>query len=203
MSRDEDELLKAERRRMAAAFDDVLREPVPERFTTLLQAPAAPVVELAEARARRQGMPGWAAWGGMAATLVLGTLLGARLAAPGGDALDPARLVATGDVARALETRLAADRSGPVSLQISFKARDGRYCRTFTTAAHGGLACRAADGAWTLEQVAALAPATTGGMQQAATALPATVLAAVDAVIGDGALDAEQERAARDAGWRR
>ena len=79
MSRDDDEMLKAERRRMAAAFDDVLREPVPERLTALLQAPAAPVVDLAEARARRRGMPGWAAWGGMAATLVLGTLLGTRL----------------------------------------------------------------------------------------------------------------------------
>ena len=206
MSRDDDEMLKAERRRMAAAFDDVLREPVPERLTALLQAPAAPVVDLAEARARRRGMPGWAAWGGMAATLVLGTLLGTRLAPPGADAVDAAgtRLVATGAVAQALERQLAsAPADGPVAVQLSFKARDGRWCRSFTTAASAGLACREPDGAWALQQVVAAGPAAGAGMRQAATALPPAVLAAVETAMAGETLNAEQEKAARDAGWRR
>lgn len=39
-------------------------------------------------------------------------------------------------------------------------------------------------------------------MRQAASALPPAVLAAVDAAMAGDALNAEQEKAARDAGWR-
>ena len=52
-------------------------------------------------------------------------------------------------------------------------------------------------------QVAALpGPATADGhLRQAASALPASVLAAVDAQAAGDPLNAAQERAARDAGW--
>lgn len=197
MSRDEDDLLKAERRRMAAAFGDVLNEPVPDRFKALLAEPAAQVVDLGAVRTQRRGMANWAAWGGMAATLVLGTLIGTRLApTDGGD-----RLVATGAIARALDTQLSSTPTGPVAVQISFKAKDGRFCRSFSTDAQAGLACREPDGAWALQQVAATT--TTGsGMRQAASSLPPAVLAAVDATMAGEALDADQEKAARDRGWR-
>lgn len=201
MSPNDDELLKAERRRMAAAFGDVLDEPVPDRLKALLAepAPVARVVDLGVVRARRQGMNSWAAWGGMAATLVLGTLIGTRLAPPGED--DQGRLVASGAIARALDTQLASAPAGPVAVQISFKAKDGRWCRSFSTADAAGLACREADGAWALRQVAA-ASAAGNGMRQAASALPPSVLAAVDAAMAGEALNAEQEKAARDAGWK-
>lgn len=202
MSRSDEELLRAERARMAAAFDDVLKEPVPGRFKALLAEPAPPVVDLGAARARRRGMSNWAAWGGMAATLVLGTLLGTRLAPSDGDGLDRGRLVATGSIARALEHQLASTTDGPVAVQVSFKARDGRYCRSFSTAASAGLACREADGVWALQQVAAATSLPSGGLRQAASALPPTVLAAMDAAMAGEALNAEQERAVRDAGWR-
>lgn len=206
MSLTDDELLKAERRRMAAAFGDMLDEPVPARLSALL-APspasgAAPVVDLAAARAQRRGMSSWAAWGGMAATLVLGTLLGTRLAPSGGNAAADGRLVASGTIAQALDHQLARETTGAVAVQISFKARDGRWCRSFTTRAAAGLACREADGAWALEQVVAAAPSAGSGMRQAASALPPAVLAAVDAAMAGDALNAEQEKAARDAGWR-
>lgn len=198
---DESEMLKAERRRMAAAFDGVLEEPVPERLTALLAAPA--VVDLAAERARRRGLPTWAAWGGMAASLVLGTLVGMRLTAPGGDEAGD-RLVATGAVAQALERQLAsAPAAGPVAVQLSFKARDGRWCRSFSTADTAGLACREPDGAWALRQVAPVEATPAGGMRQAASALPPAVLAAVDGLMAGEAAGAEQERAARDSGWRR
>lgn len=197
MSRDDDELLKAERRRMAAAFDDVLAEPVPARFKALLAEPAPQVVDLGAVRAQRRGMSSWAAWGGMAATLVLGTLIGTRLAPTGGDD----RLLASGAIARALDTQLASAPGGAVAVQISFKARDGRWCRSFSTAAQAGLACRETDGAWALRQVAP-ATANGGGMRQAASSLPPAVLAAIDEALAGEALNAEQEKAARDAGWR-
>lgn len=194
-----DEQLKAERRRLSAAFDDVLNEPVPDRLTALLAepAPAPQVVDLGAVRARRQGMNNWAAWGGMAATLMLGTLIGTRLAPPGGDD----RLLAQGAIARALDTQLASAPAGPVAVQVSFKAKDGRFCRSFSTDGSAGLACRERDGAWALQQVAAVASAGSG-MRQAASSLPPAVLAAIDAAMAGEALNAEQEKAARDAGWR-
>ncbi|HEY8876583.1 MAG TPA: NepR family anti-sigma factor [Roseateles sp.] len=200
MSRDDNELLKAERRRMAAAFDEVLHEPVPDRLKALLAepAPVAQVVDLGAVRAQRRGMSNWAAWGGMAATLVLGTLIGTRLTSPSGVG---DRLVATGEIARALNQQLASAPGGAVAVQISFKAKDGRYCRSFSTTASAGLACREADGAWALQQVAATSQTGTG-MRQAASSLPPSVLAAVDAAMAGEALNAEQEKAARDAGWR-
>ncbi len=203
MSRnEEDALLKAERQRMGAAFDDVLKEPVPDRLKALLAEPVAEVVNLGAVRAQRRGMSNWAAWGGMAATLVLGTLMGTRLAPSDGDGLDRGRLVATGSIAKALEGQLASAVDGPVAVQISFKAKDGRYCRSFSAAATVGLACREADGVWALQQVAAVAPTNSSGMRQAASALPPAVLTAIDANIAGEALNADQEKAARDAGWR-
>lgn len=196
MNLNEDQL-RAERRRLSAAFDGVLDEPVPDRFKALLAEPAPQVVDLGAVRAQRRAMPSWAAWGGMAATLVLGTLIGTRLAPSGGDD----RLVARGEIARALDTQLASAPAGAVAVQISFKARDGRWCRSFSTAASAGLACREADGAWALQQLAALT-ASGPGMRQAASSLPPSVLAAVDAAMAGEALNADQEKAARDAGWR-
>ncbi|RZL32099.1 MAG: hypothetical protein EOP35_20675 [Rubrivivax sp.] len=208
MNLNEDQL-KAERQRLSAAFDGVLNEPVPDRLKALLAepAPAPQVVELGAVRAQRRAMSSWAAWGGMAATLVLGTLIGTRLAplsgsngsngSSGGDD----RLVASGEIAKALDRQLASAPAGPVAVQVSFKARDGRFCRSFSTAASAGLACREADGAWALQQVATVA-APTGGMRQAASSLPPGVLAAMDALMAGEALNAEQEKAARDAGWK-
>jgi Anti-sigma factor NepR len=195
-----DEQLKAERRRLSAAFDGVLNEPVPDRLKALLAEPAPQVVDLGAVRAQRRGMSNWAAWGGMAATLVLGTLIGTRLAPSGGEGTG---LVATGAIARALDQQLASAPAGPVAVQLSFKAKDGRYCRSFSTAASAGLACREPDGAWALQQVVAVAAPPSGGMRQAASSLPAAVLAAVDASMAGEALNAEQERVARDTGWAR
>ncbi len=206
MSPQDDEMLKAERRRMAAAFDEVLHERVPTRLQALLAEPARPAeaVDLAARRAQRRGMASWAAWGGMAATLLLGTLIGTRLA-PSDGALDGGRLVASGAVAQALDRQLASAPEGgaAVAVHLSFKAKDGRWCRSFSTAATAGIACREADGHWALQQLAALPAAPSTGLRQAASNLPPSVLAAVDELIAGEALDAGQERAARDAGWRR
>lgn len=198
MSAGDEELLKAERARMAAAFDGVLDEPVPDRLKALLAEPAAEVVDLGAVRAQRRGMPNWAAWGGMAATLVLGTVIGTRLAPSAGS---DDRLIARGAIAQALDRQLASTPGGAVAVQVSFKAKDGRWCRSFSTAASAGLACRDDDGAWALQQVAATDKAP-GGMRQAASSLPPAVLAAIDASMAGEALNANQEKAARDAGWR-
>jgi anti-sigma factor RsiW len=215
--------LAAQRQRVAAAYAPILEEPVPDRLLALLApvaAPAAapasgpaaaPVVNLAEARAQRESRrrPSWAQWGGMAACLVLGVTLGLQLAPRGGSLLTDAGglPVAGPSLAQALATQLAADvaPAGGVQVQLSFVDKAGRYCRTFSTAGLAGLACRD-DQQWavlsaTRTETDATGPGST--MRQAGSALPKAVLEAVDArIIGD-TFSAEQERAARERGWRR
>jgi hypothetical protein len=169
------------------------------------------VADLAAERARRQGRGSgsgsgltWAHWGGMAASLALGVLLGHQWAAPGADALVSeagGRLVAGGRLAQALEARLAADASGQgVAVQLSFVDRDGQYCRTFSTDRIAGLACREAS-RWTVQSTTPAEPAASGALRQAASPLPRALLEAVDERIAGTALTAAQERQARDRGW--
>lgn len=212
--------LQAQRRRVAAAFADVLDEPVPDRLSALLAPPA--VVDLAAERQRRATPPplatpaarrpsSWLQWGGMAASLVLGVLLGWQIGGPrgaGGEALlaeSDGQVVAGARLARVLEGHAGGDAAAAgVSVPLSFVARDGRYCRAFSVERVAGLACRDAT-QWSVQTTVASQAAADGqaGMRQAATALPAALLEAIDERIEGAALSAEQERAARDRGWRR
>lgn len=213
-------------RRVGAAFAPALDEPVPDRLRQLLQpttgtatapatAPAplpatatapAPVARRAEA-----ANDGWARWGGMAACLVLGVALGlgggTRLGGerPDGFVVSGGGLMATGAMAQALQTQPAgaAPGAGGVAVTLSFVDRNGRYCRAFSTAGQGGLACREGTG-WAVAALAAQAPATAqGSLRQASTALPAAVLQAVDERIDGTTLDASAEAAALQKGWAR
>jgi len=204
--------LQSQRQRVSAAFATVLDEPMPDRLANLLaNAPAAPSATVADlgaaraARTQRGTMPGWAQWGGMAASVVMGVLLGVQFAGRGDDAplgVRDGRLVARGAIDQALSTQLASAGSAPVAVQLSFVDRDGSYCRTFSTAALAGLACRQ-DGHWAVQSLAATSGTVDGAMRQAATSLPREVLVAVDQRIAGQALDATRERQARDQGWRR
>lgn len=220
------DMLAAQRRRVAAAFADVLDEPVPDRLGALLAPPAvaAPpaVVDLAAERERRAAererrdaarKPGlsWAHWGGMAASVALGVVLGLQMASrggAGGDALlaeVDGRVLAGARLAQALGTQAAGETSASgVSVQLSFIGKDGHYCRTFSTERVAGLACRDAS-RWAVQTTVAAESGAlaSGGMRQAASALPRAVLEAVDARIDGVTLTAEQERAAREKGWQR
>ena len=219
---------EALRQRVTAAFAGALNEPVPDRLLQVLGAvptPSAPVVDLGAARAARAERDaavaarvpvmastgqGWARWGGLAASLALGVLLGTQWSGRTGDPGDAqagvAALVARGAVARALDTQAAGTGdASSVSVAFSFLDRQGRYCRTFTASTNAGLACRD-GGNWAVQ---ALVPtpvspaASAGGLRQAATALPAAVLQAVDERIAGEALGATEERAALQRGWAR
>lgn len=190
-------------RRVSAAYEEVLEEPVPQRLSSLLAPPK--VVDLdahrAQRSARRFGPLTWAQLGGIAAGVLVGIAIGWQLA-PGGDALVAGRdgaLVAAPRLARALDTQLASDRRD-VAVQLTFVDRDGRYCRTFAAQQIAGLACRD-TGRWAVLATANSESQVTGEMRQAASALPRPVLDAVDARIAGAAFDATNERQARDRGW--
>ncbi len=210
--------LQIQRKRLAQAFDPVLDEPVPDRLARLLQTapaatpqhPAAAVINLAEVRAQRArqgGMPTWAQWGGMAASVVLGVLLGTHIAGQKTDSdldMRQGHLLASGAIASALTAQLASEpKTGAhVSVQLSFVDKQGSYCRTFSTSAMAGLAC-SHNGQWAVQQVVAVDAPASGEVRQAATALSRSILEAVDQRMVGTALDAQAERLARDRAWRR
>jgi hypothetical protein len=175
-------------------FDPVLDEPVPESLQALLR-PAAVVHELGEARRRRLG---WAAWGGMAASVLLGLVVGHGLAPSAGGPLR-----AQGELAQALDQSLSGERLGNVTLKMSVMAQGGGVCRVFTLAqeSSAGLACHDAEG-WQLRQLAPLPAAGKSDYRTAGSELPPALLGGVDALRQGDALDAEAERRVRAAGWR-
>lgn len=226
------------RTRVQAAFGPLLAEPVPDRLLRSLQAaaaaaaPAGAVVDLGSARAARDARDArdtrdardadearrargarrwtqdWTAWGGIAASVLVGVLIGRFAPGSGTDTVafenQAGRLVARGAVEQALSSQLASapTAGAAVAVQLSFVDKAGHYCRTFSTAAMAGLACR--DGpAWSLQQAAAAEAGATGAMRQAASALPAAILSAVDQRIDGTPLDAAAEQAALRGGWQR
>ena len=128
---------------------------------------------------------------------------------PGGDPIrmQGGQSFAAGALAHALDDALASEpnANAPVAIGLSFRGSDGRICRTFvlrSPPAKAGLACHS-DAGWSLPVLSAVTPPAGGGeLRQAASDLPPEVQAAVDARLRGNVFDAEQERAARDAGWR-
>jgi hypothetical protein len=181
------------RARLAAAFDPVLTEPVPERLTEAARA--------APAKAARPALD-WRLVGSLAACLVVGLLIG-RMAAPGGPLrMEGGVMVARADLARTLDDGLAAD-AGPIRVGLSFRTAEGGYCRTFQSGPDrlAGLACRQ-DDRWVAKTVATLQPGEAGTYRTAGSETPPEVLAAVDRLIAGDPLDAAAEKAARARGWR-
>jgi len=132
-----------------------------------------------------------------------------RGAGPTGAVVSPPAggLFAAGPLAAALERQLAATQgqNAPVKLGVSFRATDGRFCRTFvwrTAQPLAGLACRD-PGGWRLAMVMQSHPSQVipGAAQAAADVTPAPVLEAMDQSISGQPLDAAGELKARDGGW--
>ena len=189
--------LSALRTMLAARFDPVLTEPVPERLIAPINA-AAKVVSLSDVRAARQSL--WqrpqfrfAAGSAIAATLVIAVLVGRPGGAPAG--------YADGQLAAALDG-VSSGQTGPdgTKLLLSFRTDNGTACRGFAGKSASGIACHDDQG-WKLEAVGGAGPQQTAQYQQAGSADAAIMAAAQDMAAGP-ALDAAAEQAARAAGWK-
>lgn len=205
------------RAQLREAFAPILDEPVPAHLLALARgagataaasgpahAPSATVHSLPRPMRQRWALPEWTA---MAAALVLGIAVSQlALAPPAGPLVsESGRLVADGALAKSLQSRLGAETGDDLRIGLSFRDRDGAYCRAFRVGGErdlAGLACRAADGRWQVPVVVSVLPVSGDALRQASTALPEAVLAELDARIDGEPLDADQEREARDAGWR-
>ncbi len=195
---------RAAREQLQAAFAPVLDEPIPDRLTAAIDAPARTrVVDLRDARegkTRGRARWSWPEWAAIAASLLLGVLIGltaleSRLTFVERDG----SLIAAGPLERALKEQLS-DGEGEHRVALSFRSRNGAFCRAFISRDDlSGLACRGADG-WNIHALAE-APARSAQYERASSALPAGVLAAIDQWIEGEPLTLEEEASAREKGW--
>lgn len=202
---------RALRMEVAGAYSGVLDLPVPDELRVAAGGRSAArtvgnVVQF-PTRARAQATP-WRGreWTAMAASLVLGILVSWRFLAPGGGdiAARDGTLLAQGQLAKALDSQLAGTQTpdSPVLIGVTFKNEAGGYCRSFVSraAATAGLACRSGEN-WQIPATQAV-EVPGGDLRQAAAAMPTAIVAAVESRLRGDSLDAGQEQAARDAGWK-
>jgi hypothetical protein len=190
-------------------FDAVLEEPVPQRLLDALDAGTGMdnIKPTGAARRPRTAPPVW--WAALAASLLLGLMLGWWLAGSGGlpVATVDGNLLARAELDTALSEQLSGGGTGRsrITVLASLRASDGRFCRAFRLAGGAdGLACRAVDG-WRVEALGSAwpqAPAAGDSYRQASSALSPAVIAAMEQQQGGDVLTPEQEQRARDAGWR-
>jgi anti-sigma-K factor RskA len=188
---------RALRATLSAHFAPVADQPLPDRLTALLQQDDK-VVQLAPLRdARRTGarLPRWSwiAAPALAASLALALFL------PRGDGTTA---YADPQLAATLDGQLVAQQASNAETRIllSFARDDGDYCRAYVSPDQSGIACRDAQG-WALVERFGGVPVSGGEYQQAGSPL-ADLMAKAQDMAANGALDAQQEQAARAQGWR-
>jgi anti-sigma factor RsiW len=220
---------RALRGRLQAGFAAELTEPVPERLLAAMRA-APPVsnsnvVRLQDAQAAREraarsrakGPAGsganarvsafWRAAPSLAAGVVLGLAIGYGLwrqaQVPIGRGAGGA-LVADGVLDGALSNQLtgAAGSAVAVRIGLSYRAKSGEYCRSFTLLATpaSGIACRDA-GQWHIQALTQDPAVRHDAYRPAATALPAPILKMIEEQIQGEPLDAAGESSARQHRW--
>jgi hypothetical protein len=145
------------------------------------------------------------AWTGVpaAAALACGLLIGINVGRDADIVNTNNGLVAHGQLADALSNKLASNAGAGPSVGISFRAKDGRYCRTFATqSATAGVACRDTSG-WAIAALSA-SPTEAGSQatyRPAASAMPDIIRNAVTGMIDGAPLDAQGEQAAKAKDW--
>ena len=153
---------------------------------------------------------GWHRWGPLAASGLIGVLIGLTIA--GTDLDDDEFIAQRGDalVARgALEVALTEQASGNettngVAPGFSYRTRDGEYCRTFATGGGdplAGIACRSSKH-WVVEAVSSESELSDSGYALASTELPAYLRERIEADIDGDPLDAVAEATAIARNWR-
>ena len=185
---------------LRAAFDPVAAAPVSPGVEAMLRdaAKVAPLVPRPVRRERTFWM------GAVAASLVAGLLAGPLLFQrdPDGVAMHDGAAIASGAVAKALGTQLASAQASDAPVRVGVTFRDGarRWCRTFEAGATGGIACTQGRD-WRIERLYG-GVAQQGSAYRQAGSPAAAMMADAQAMMASDPLDANAERAARDAGWR-
>lgn len=194
-----------------AAFAPVLDAPVPERLTRIVAAPAPRSAGRALPQPANDTGPGWRwpQFAAMAASLVLGVVIGGPLLTGGGtddSSAGGSLVLASADVDAMLRTAPSGKKVDLASLGtgevvLTFRNVDGQLCRQFMLESAGGatsdaLACAGGSGQdWQIEAYGRRA-APAGEMKLAGGDAAPAVVAAVDAMIDSDALLGADEAAA-------
>ncbi|RVQ66045.1 anti-sigma factor [Croceicoccus ponticola] len=185
---------RALRARLSAHYAPILDESVPESLAALLRREDN-VVDLADQRKARSGIPrwGWIAGPALAACLILALFIPLGSAPEG---------YASQQIATALDDQLVATQpaSAPVRVLLSFHDGSGAYCRAFAAAEQGGIACKDTQGWRVLERLDG-DNIKNGEYRQAGT-VSAQLMAHVQEMASGPALDAEQEAVAKGRLWK-
>jgi hypothetical protein len=200
------------------AFAPLLDAPVPERLTAAIAPREADVIDLAAARAAKTPVlpvPAndtgrsnwrWPQFGAMAASLVLGVMIGEPLLKGGSGGPQADGLVlASADLTAMLDRAPSGQRTdlaalGEGEVVLTFRNADGQLCRQFMIDGAGGatsdaLACAGANGdGWQIEAYGRRA-APAGEMKLAGGDAAPAVVAAVDAMIDSDSLIGADELA--------
>lgn len=199
--RKEAEAHRALRAKLGAHFAPLLEQEVPERLHGMLLGHDK-VVDLAAARERSENKRRLPRWSWIAGPALAASLaLALALFLPRGIE-NSAEGYAAPQLVQALDKQLAAEKAGdePARILLSFRNGGGEYCRAFVGGPESGIACRDEDG-WRLAVLGDGGTRAGGEYRQAATGLAAIMEQAQEMAEGP-ALDAQQEMAARAAGWR-
>ncbi|HEX4152421.1 MAG TPA: hypothetical protein VHY75_09485 [Steroidobacteraceae bacterium] len=187
---------RALRGRLQEAYAPELDEPVPEHLMAALRGAEAPP-SATQTRWR------YALAAGVLIAVGAG-FLAWRQSHPGVIESVDGTLVARGSLAEGLSNQLSGDvvPGSEVRLGLSFLAKSGDYCRTFSRLKDAGLACRRA-GRWEILALTRRQPAAGADSEfrTASSVMPADILADVEQRIAGGPLDRSAEIAARSRHW--
>lgn len=183
--------------RLNAAFDPIAATPVPDALAQAARPRGAEVIDFGRRRAAAR--PAWAPmqYAAMAATLAIGVFAGAMLNnAPSGPiASDQGQLVASGELDRALSTRLAsAPEQQGARIGLTFRDAAGDLCRSFTEGGASGLACHE-GGDWRIRGLFQAGEGQQGEFRMAAGPDP-RLSDLIESTMAGEPLDAAGERAA-------
>ena len=199
---------KALRLQLERAFAPIIAAPLPEQLERTIMAAPLP----RPARRRVFVFPflrlhsAWIPAGAVAVGVVFGIFAMSALNSGAVIGHRNGELIAQGALANALSNDLASEQVAAAQnrIGVSFRDKDGDYCRSFTSnggSALAGIACFRRD-QWRIATVATSEPGDATKFQPAAAAMPDAVRAALNGMIAAAPLDANGERDARDRGWR-
>jgi hypothetical protein len=148
-------------------------------------------------------------WGAIAVSLLIGILLGRAIFSreAGAIVVSEGRMTAGAELNAALNVQSsgAIDRETGIQIGVSYLAKSGEYCRTFTlrdVRALTGLSCRR-RGEWLIDAVTPTKPDASGAYRMAGAFVPALILGLAEDTMAGDPLDAQQESDARDRAWQR
>lgn len=182
---------------LAAHYDPIFAQPVPAALSDPI-VQAAKVVDLAAAREKRQRwfqkpVVRYAALPALAASLLIVVFVGR-----GGESGTAG--YAAPQLAAVLDGTLSGEtgRDGTKML-LSFRDQSGSACRAFSGKAGAGIACHG-DKGWKLVKTGAGSGQSGSEFQQAGSG-EAEIMTAAQDMAANGAMEPEEEAAARKAGW--